>query len=148
MSNATLRRKPRILFIGESNRSRTQMAEGYVRSLGAQYFDVQSAGMSSSRVDRRAIEVMSEDGVNIGAQKSKLISAELLTWADLVIVVEGEDEKFNAPVPSSASEKRWTVSCPVDRAKAENDLQPFREARDQIKRRVTQLVNSVRLFKR
>ena len=148
MSGSSLRRKPRILFIGESNRSRTQMAEGYVRSLGNEYFDVQSAGMSSNRVDKRAVTVMSEDGINIGAQKGKLISAALLTWADLVIVIEGEDEKFNAPVPSSASEKRWTVACPVDRATGELDLQPFREARDQIKRRVTQLINSVRLFKR
>ena len=45
-----MRRRPRILFVGASNGARTQMAEGYMRKLGAEYFEVQSAGLRSGRV--------------------------------------------------------------------------------------------------
>lgn len=148
MSLADVRRRPRILFLGESNDARTQMAEAYMRQIGEAYFEVQSAGMRSSRVDQRAIDAMSEDDMNIRNQRAKLVSGDLLTWADWIIVIAGDDEHFNAPVPSSAIEKRWGVPDPVSRARGDADLGPFREARDAIKRRVNQLVNSVKLFRR
>lgn len=148
MSLADVRRRPRILFLGESNDARTQMAEAYMRKLGEAYFEVESAGMRSSRVDPRAIDALSEDDIHIHNPRAKLVSGDLLTWADWIIVISGENERFNAPIPSSAIEKRWSVSDPVSHARGDADLGPFREARDAIKRRVNQLVNSVKLFRR
>lgn len=147
MSLANLRRKPRVLFLGQTNRCRTQMAEAYMQKLGAPYLDVQSAGLSSGVLDRRMLRVMEEDGIDLKRARAMLADAELLTWADLIIVIAGEDEHIHAPIPSSAVEKIWTVANPQARALDDIDLVPYREARDQIKRRVTQLVNSVRLFK-
>ncbi len=143
-----LRRRPRILFVGAGNRSRTQMAEGYIRKLGSDCFEAQSAGMHSDRLDRRAVAVMEEDGVDIKSSLSKLITADMLTWADLVIVISGTGEKVTPAVPNSAREKQWLVESPVTQAESDGDIRPFREARDQIKRRVTQLINATRLFKR
>lgn len=143
-----LRRKPRILFVGAGNRSRTQMAEGYVRNLGSDCFEARSAGMQSDRLDRRAVRVMEEDGIDLKAHSAKLVTGDLLTWADLVIVIAGTGEKVKPAVPNSAREKQWLVESPVARAESDDDLVPFREARDQVKRRVMQLINATRLFKR
>lgn len=147
-TESRLRRRPRILFVGAGNRSRTQMAEGYIRKLGSDCFEVQSAGMQTDRLDRRAVAVMEEDGVEIKANMSKLITGDMLTWADLVIVISGTGERVVPAVPNSARVKQWLVESPVKRAESDDDLIPFRDARDQIKRRVTQLVNATRLFKR
>ncbi|MGD8498762.1 MAG: arsenate reductase ArsC [Chromatiales bacterium] len=147
-NESKLRRRPRILFVGAGNRCRTQMAEGYIHALGSDCFEARSAGVQSDRVDRRAVRVMEEDGVDIKNCMSKLVSAELLTWADLVIVIAGTGEKVSPAVPNSAREKQWLVEAPAARAESSEDVIPYREARDQIKRRVTQLINATRLFKR
>ncbi len=137
-----LRRKPHILFIGPGNTFRTQIAEAYMRNLAPDVVEVRSAGMQSQQINRRAIEVMQADGMNIADQSSKLINAELLTWADIIISISGVGETFNPPIPNGAREKPWSISAPGGEAS-----EPYVETRDEIKKRVKQLINNMRLFK-
>jgi len=140
------RRKPRIVFVGEDDSCQTQMAEGYMRTLAADLVEAKSAGMRSSPLDRRTIDVMKEDDVDIKSQQAKLISADILTWADLVVTICDDESKLNVGVPSSAHHKHWSVTCTVNPSNP-GDLDQYRKARDEIKRRVGKMINSIKLFK-
>ncbi|HNX34224.1 MAG TPA: arsenate reductase ArsC [Kiritimatiellia bacterium] len=63
--------KKRILFVCSGNSCRSQMAEGWARTLGGDQIDVLSAGVEAHGIDSVAIAVMSEVGIDISKQRSK-----------------------------------------------------------------------------
>ncbi len=142
------RRKPHILFLGNKNATRTIMAEAYMNKLGSDIIDVKSAGLSSERVDVRTVEVLKEDGIDLGHASSTLVNGDLLTWADLIITISAHDETLKAPIPNGAREKQWTIASPLKPEEGEDDLDAFRRVRNDVKRRVQQIVNSMRLSAR
>jgi arsenate reductase len=146
-SDAALRRKPRIVFVGATNANRTQMAEGYMRKVGHDVFEVRSAGMQMGRIDPETLEVMAGDQIDIKMQQPTVLTPDLLAWADLVIVIAGLGETVDPKVPDSARMKFWPVDRPDTSGDAQTRREAYKAARDQIKRRVTQLVTSVRLFR-
>jgi arsenate reductase (thioredoxin) len=139
----TFRRLPHILCIDEGNSDRSQMAEGYLQTLAGQFVEVQSAGMSNQSLNRLTVQIMQEDGIDIRRQREKLVSRELLLWADIIITISGPMESLRVPIPASAVEKRWPISPP--QTDGGDPLVPFRRTRDEIKRRVQQLVNTLKL---
>jgi arsenate reductase (thioredoxin) len=61
-----------LLFVCIENSCRSQMAEGFARSLGGERVRAFSAGSRpSGEVDPRAVRLMREKGVDIAAQRSK-----------------------------------------------------------------------------
>jgi len=65
--------KQNILFLCSGNSCRSQMAEGFTRALLGDRFEAYSAGVEARGVAPRAVAVMKEAGVDISAQRSKLI---------------------------------------------------------------------------
>lgn len=65
--------KKKVLFICTHNAARSQMAEGLLRSLYGNRYEVYSAGTQPSRVNPYAIKVMSEIGIDISTQYLKNI---------------------------------------------------------------------------
>ena len=59
----------RVLFLCTGNSCRSQMAEGWIRGLLGERVEAFSAGTRPSRVDRRAVQVMREVGVDISAHR-------------------------------------------------------------------------------
>lgn len=148
MPSGGVRRKPHILFLGARNSHRTQMAEAYMKKLGSDIVDVLSAGLASERLDPRVHQVMLEDGIDTSKQTAKLVNGDTLTWADLIVTISALDEKLNAPIPNGAREKQWTIASPLKPEAGEDELDAFRRVRNDVKRRVQQLVNSMRLATR
>ena len=62
--------KARVLFLCTHNSARSQMAEGLLRHLAGDRFEVMSAGTEATSVRSEAIEAMSELGVDISGQES------------------------------------------------------------------------------
>lgn len=145
MSN--YRRKPRLLFVGRDNSTHTQMAEGYMRIAAGESLDVQSTGMESKPIDPLVLQVMDEDRVDIRQQQSSLISAELLTWADLVVTISENPQQLRVAIPRSAHHKHWAVRNPHAGTDEQEVLRELRECRDEIKRRVQSMINTMRLFR-
>lgn len=137
-----IRRQPHILCVDLSNSDRSQMAEGYLRALAGELVQVKSGGMQHMPLHRYTVQVMQEDGVDIRRHSEKLVSRDLLLWADIVITISGPTESVNPPVPSSAVEKRWMIAPPTE---GDDPLSPYRHTRDEVKRRVQQLVNALKL---
>ena len=61
----------RVMFVCKKNSRRSQMAEGFARTLGAGMIEVASSGLEASKVDPKAVEVMAEIGIDISNQTSK-----------------------------------------------------------------------------
>ena len=81
--------RQRVLFLCTANSCRSQMAEGWLRALGAERFEALSAGTHASSVNPRAVQVMAEEGVDISGQRSQLLSEFYEQPLDYVFTVCG-----------------------------------------------------------
>ena len=63
--------KVKVLFLCTGNACRSQMSEAWARQLAGDYMEAYSAGVAPHGIDLRAVQVMSEVGVDMSAQKSK-----------------------------------------------------------------------------
>jgi arsenate reductase (thioredoxin) len=79
--------KTRVLFLCTHNSARSQMAEGLLRLLAGDRFEVMSAGTEATSVRPEAIQAMSELGVDISGQTSKTLERYLGEPFDYVVTV-------------------------------------------------------------
>jgi protein-tyrosine-phosphatase len=80
---------PLLLFVCVENSCRSQMAEGFARSLGDDRARAYSAGSRpSGEVDPRAVRLMAEKGVDLAGQRSTGLAdlPEGVTW-DYVVTM-------------------------------------------------------------
>jgi len=86
--------KPKILFLCTGNSCRSQMAEGWGRHLYPDRYEFFSAGIEKHGLNPLAVKVMSEAGVDISGQRSKLLS-ELagITFAYVITVCDHAHEQ-------------------------------------------------------
>ena len=126
--------RKRVLILCTGNSARSQMAEGLLRHHGGDRFDVESAGVSPSRVRPEAVEAMREVGIDISGQRSKSADEFAGQEFDYVITVcdnaretcpvfPGRTERihhsFEDPPPPAAADRETTMSI-------------FRRVRDEI----------------
>ncbi|PKL64345.1 MAG: low molecular weight phosphatase family protein [Methanomicrobiales archaeon HGW-Methanomicrobiales-3] len=69
-----MKEKIRVLFICTANAARSQMAEGLLRAMYGNRYEVFSAGTRQSKVSTRAILVMREIGIDIAHHRSKTLA--------------------------------------------------------------------------
>jgi arsenate reductase len=127
----------RVVFLCGHNAARSQMAEGFLRSLGGDRFVAESAGTVAGELHPLAVQAMREVGIDISAQRSKSID-ELSGPFDVCVTVCDA----NCPIPPGATvQLRWKFADPaLARGTKEERLAAFRIVRDGIGRRVGALV--------
>jgi len=81
--------KTTILFLCTGNSCRSQMAEGWAKTLKADKIDAYSAGIEKHGLNPLAVKAMAEAGVDISLQKSKIIDELPLHEFDWVITLCG-----------------------------------------------------------
>lgn len=79
--------KPKILFICSHNSARSQMAEGLLRHIYGEKYEVFSAGTNPTKVNPLAIKAMAEIGIDISKQYSKGLEEFSDTEIDLAVSV-------------------------------------------------------------
>lgn len=130
-----------ILFLCTGNACRSQMAEGWARWLGRPLFEVQSAGIECHGKNPRAIAVMKEAGLDIDRQESTRVSDEMLERADLVVTVCGHADEHCPVLPADTKKEHWPLQDPAKAEGTEEEImETFRASRDDIKRRVKELL--------
>lgn len=126
-----------LMFVCTGNSCRSQMAEGWARHLGSQDLEVNSAGIEAHGLNHKAILVMKEVGVDITNQTSKILTADMITWASLVVTVcDAADER--CPYLYQKVEKvHWPFPDPAKATGTEEEiLDQFRTTRDAIREKV------------
>jgi arsenate reductase len=115
------------------------MAEGFARMLGQNLFEVTSAGLEASEVNSTAVAAMAEIGIDITRQTSKPLSRFQADDFDVVISLCGCGVNLPEGWTSREIFEDWFIDDPDGRP-----MEAFREAREQIKARVIELVETVR----
>ncbi len=133
----------RVLILCTGNSARSQMAEGWLRTLGAGAFDVESAGTRPSLVRPEAIAVMREVGIDLSAHRSKHVDEFVGQPFDYVMTV-CDNARETCPVfPGRATRLHWSFPDP---AAVEGDeptrLDAFRRVRDAIGDELRQFVHA------
>jgi arsenate reductase (thioredoxin) len=77
----------KILFLCTGNSCRSQMAEGWTRQLKGDTIEAFSAGIETHGLNKLAVRAMSEAGVDISRQRSKLLDELAGEQFDYVITV-------------------------------------------------------------
>lgn len=77
----------KVLFLCTGNSCRSQMAEGWTRALKGDVIEVYSAGIKTHGLNRTAVEVMAEVGVDISTHVSKHVDTLRHIAFDAIITV-------------------------------------------------------------
>src|SRR5215471_5243191 len=104
--------KRRVLFICTHNSARSQMAEGLLRHLGNDRFEVFSAGTEATFVRPLAIKAMAELGIDISHQQSKTLDSYLQQPFDEVITVCDTAAEACPVFPRAARRRHWSLEDP------------------------------------
>lgn len=129
--------KLKVLFLCTGNSCRSQMAEGFLRHLAADRYEVFSAGINPAQLHPLAVKVMKEEGIDISGQKSKSVTGFIGKHFDYVITV-CDGAKQTCPVfPGKHEKMHWSLRDPaVAKGTEEQRLADFRKIRDKIKKAV------------
>lgn len=131
----------KIYFICTGNSCRSQMAEGLSKQLlDSKEYEIRSGGIEAHGLNPRAVEVMSEIGIDISHNKSEIIDNEYINNSDLVITLCG-DALDNCPVlPANVSHEHWGLEDPAQASGTEDEImEVFRKTRDEIGERIKKL---------
>ena len=131
--------KKTILFVCVQNSGRSQMAEAFFNELAAGKARGLSAGTRpTDKVNPVVVKVMKEVGFDISNNRPKLLTLEMIEGASRMITMGcGADADGICPANIIESED-WQLDDPKDK-----DIEKAREIRDEIKARVTSLINEI-----
>ena len=129
--------KRRVLFLCTHNSARSQMAEGFLRELAGDRFEVYSAGTEATQVRPLAIRAMEELGIDISQEESKALDRYWGQPFDLLITV-CDDANEACPVFPGAKERlHWGFPDPAQATGTEDEqLTVYRQVRDAIRERI------------
>ena len=118
----------RVLFLCIGNSCRSQIAEGLLRHLGGERYEVHSAGVMESHLRTETVEVMKEIGIDVSRQWSKKADVYAGQEFDLVVTTCDEAKEVCPLFPGAKRMLHWSIPDPVGR-----DMAAYRAARDQLK---------------
>ena len=140
-------KKQSILFICTGNSCRSQMAEGWTRHLHGDHWQAYSAGIEVHGLNPRAVQVMSEAGVDISGQRSTAITDYRGRTFDYVVTVCDHAHETCPFFPAKTRVVHRGFDDPprlAEHASSEEEaLAPYRQVRDEIRAFVDALPDSL-----
>jgi protein-tyrosine-phosphatase len=125
----------KILFVCVENAGRSQMAEAFAKVYGEGKVEATSAGtMPAREVNPAVVQVMKEKGIDLSANKPRLIINRMVQEADTVVVMGCSAEGF-CPAPLLNKVVDWGIEDPKGKP-----IGKVREIRDEIERKVRALL--------
>jgi arsenate reductase (thioredoxin) len=129
--------RERVLFLCTHNSARSQMAEGWLRRLAGDRYEVASAGTEATRVHPLAARAMEEVGVDLAGHASKTLDRFTTeSWDWVITVCDAANERcplFGGP----ARRVHWSFEDPSQAdGSQEERLATFRRVRDLIRARL------------
>ena len=128
--------KPTVLFVCVHNAGRSQMAAGFMKTLGADRVEVLSAGSApKDSINPIAVQVMQEIGIDISNNVPKVLTPEAVQESDAVITMGCGDA---CPFYPGKRYEDWVLDDPAGQG-----IESVRIIRDEIKKRVEQLLSEL-----
>lgn len=134
-----------ILFLCTGNSCRSQIAEGWAKSIAGDKFNIESAGIESHGKNPRAITVMQEKGIDISQQESTKLTDEMLNRTDYIVTVCGHADEHCPVLPVGMKKEHWPLSDPAKATGSDEAvMEVFRGSRDDIQQRVKDLLERLK----
>ena len=129
------------MILCTGNSARSQMAEGILRHIAGEKFEVESAGIIASFVRPQAISVMREIGIDISGHRSKSVDEFTAQHFDYIITVCDNANQTCPVFPGNAIRIHWSFQDPAEATGTDDEiLVVFRRIRDEINQRITDFV--------
>lgn len=129
-------RRPSALFVCVHNAGRSQMAAGFLRALSGGGVEVRSAGsMPAEEINPVAVEAMLEVGIDIRAERPKVLTEDAVEASDVVITMGCGDV---CPFYPGKRYEDWKLDDPAGRG-----IEAVRPIRDEIRSRVANLLGEL-----
>ena len=125
--------KPSVLFVCVHNAGRSQMAAGWLRHLAGDTVEVRSAGSAPAEsINPAAVEAMREVGIDITAQKPKILEYDTVEASDVIVTMGCGDA---CPYFPGKRYEDWKLEDPAGKG-----VESVRPIRDEIRSRVEALL--------
>lgn len=127
---------PAVLFVCVHNAGRSQMAAGFLRALSGGAVEVRSAGsMPADQINPAAVEAMLEVGIDIRAERPKVLTTEAVKESDVVITMGCGD---TCPIFPGKRYEDWVLEDPAGQG-----VEAVRPIRDEIRDRILTLLDGL-----
>jgi protein-tyrosine-phosphatase len=127
---------PSVLYVCVHNAGRSQMAAAYTARLSDGAVEVRSAGSEpADQVNPAAAAAMLEVGIDLSAERPTLLTTEAVRVSDVVVTMGCGDA---CPIYPGKRYEDWPLEDPAGR-----DIAAVRPIRDEIRRRVVGLLESL-----
>lgn len=129
------------LFVCKGNDARSQMAEGFARAMGNGGVTVWSAGVKPKGLNRHAVEVMAELGIDITKQKPTDLKTVPVAKIDTIITLSSDADPLPKLDKKKITQIHWPLNDPTTTAGSDAEVKKaFRAVRDEIRNRVQVLL--------
>ena len=131
--------KKRVLILCTGNSARSQMAEGLLREMAGDRFEVFSAGTRPVGLSPNAVTAMAEIGIDIAGSRSKSVDEFAGQQFDYVFTV-CDNAKESCPIfPGAGKRMHHSFEDPAA-APGDQEAMIFRKVRDQIAERLREFI--------
>ena len=128
--------KPSVLFVCVHNAGRSQMAAGFLTALSGGAVEVRSAGSApADQINPAAVEAMLELGIDIRAEKPKVLTTDAVRASDVVITMGCGD---TCPFFPGKRYEDWVLEDPAGQG-----VEAVRPIRDEIRARILTLLGEL-----
>jgi len=128
--------RPSALFVCVHNAGRSQMAAGLLSAMSGGAVEVRSAGsMPAAQINPVAVDAMLELGVDIRAERPKVLTTQTVQASDVVITMGCGDV---CPIFPGKRYEDWKLDDPAGQG-----IQSVRPIRDEIRARVLTLLHEL-----
>jgi len=130
--------KARVLFLCTGNSARSQMAEGLLRAMAGEQFEVFSAGTEpKGSILPEVQEVMRETGIDVSGQYPKSVTEYLgkTHFTHVITVCADAEENCPAVYLNMGIHEHWPFDDPA-KVDDEHRLESTRSVCDQIEQRL------------
>ncbi|MGI8666454.1 MAG: arsenate reductase ArsC [Jatrophihabitans sp.] len=125
-----------VLFVCVHNAGRSQMAAGWLTHLAGDRIEIWSAGSEpASHLNPMAVRVMREVGIDISGGTPKILTADSVSRADVVVTMGCGD---TCPYFPGRRYEDWALTDP-----AGQPIEVVRRVRDEIKLRIQTLIDEL-----
>jgi arsenate reductase len=130
--------RPSVLYVCVHNAGRSQMAAAFTHHLSGGVVEVRSAGSApADQINPAVREAMLEEGIDISAEKPKILTTEAVQASDVVITMGCGD---TCPIYPGKRYEDWTLEDPAGQG-----VDSVRPIRDDIKERVLTLLKELQV---